>query len=345
MNLVTGGGGFIGGHIVRLLLEEGARVRVLDLEPPLDLPAAVETVRGTVTDREVVDRVMAGVQRVFHVAGNPRLWDRDKRVFEEVHRRGTRTVLAAAAAAGVARIVHTSSATVLLAVPPGVATDVPAPPEASHARLPGAYVRSKLAAEQEVREAVGRGVPVVTVRPTLPVGPGDRHRTPPTRMLVDFLAGRNPAFLESELNLIDVRDVARGHILAAERGTSGRAYLLGNQTFRLSELLALLERLTGARMPDRRVPYALALAAAGVSELVADFVSGRPPTAPLAGVRLAHRLRLHDPCAGAVALGLPLTPIETALSDAIAWLIAEGHVDAAWLPERGPAGARRAERA
>lgn len=330
MHLVTGGAGFIGRHLVRLLLERGEAVRVLDTALEPELPPGVEVIRGSVTDKCTVRRAMNGVRFVFHVAGNPHLWTLHKVNFDEVNREGTRVVMAAAHQAGVERVVHTSSG-VLFANGHARHCYTAALPEA-HDTLPGAYAQSKLSAERESLAAVARGLPVVIVRPTLLIGPEDRNLTPPTRMLLDFLAGRTPAFIDTELNLIDVRDVARGLWAAAEQGQPGHSYGLGNATLRLGTLLGLLEAMTGVKMPRRRVPYGIALAAACVSELIADHISRRAPMAPLAGVRLARQLRYPDMSECAALLGLQLTPIRTALTDAIAWLVASGRLSARDLP-------------
>jgi dihydroflavonol-4-reductase len=330
MHLVTGGAGFIGRHLVRLLLDRGEAVRVLDnaLEPRL--PTAVEVIRGSVTDASTVRQAMSGVRFVFHAAGNPHLWAARKADFDEINHEGTRVVLAAAQQAGVERVVHTSSG-VLFANGQVKRCYTIGPPTLGDT-LPGAYARSKLSAERESLAAVARGLPVVIVRPTLIIGPDDRNVTPPTRMLLDLLSGRTPAFLDVELNLIDVRDVARGLWAAAERGQPGHSYALGNTTLRLGALLELLEAMTGVRMPRRRVPYGVALAAAYLTEIIADHISRREPMAPLAGVRLARRLRYPDMNECAALLGLQLTPIRTALGDAIAWFVSSGRLSAQDLP-------------
>jgi dihydroflavonol-4-reductase len=303
---------------------------VLDTAPEPGLPPQVELIRGSVTNASAVRQAMSGVRFVFHVAGNPQLWAARKADFDAVNHEGTRVVLDAARQAGVERVVHTSSG-VLFAdgyLKTCHTVGLPGP----GADPPGAYARSKLAAEREALAAHAWGLPVVIVRPTLPIGPDDRNLTPPTRMLLDFLADKTPAFLDIELNLIDVRDVARGLWAAAEHGQPGHGYALGNATLQLGALLGLLEGMTGVRMPRRRVPYGLALTAAWVSELIADRISRREPRAPLAGVQLARRLRYPDMGACAGLLGLELTPIETALADTITWLVATGRLPARTLP-------------
>ncbi|MDP6804835.1 MAG: NAD-dependent dehydratase, partial [Rhodospirillales bacterium] len=192
--------------------------------------------------------------------------------------------------------------------------------------VPGPYCRSKFLAEQKALEAAKRGLPVVVVNPTLPVGPGDRFLTPPTRMLVLFLNGDTPAYLDFDFNMIDVRVAALGHILAAERGRIGERYILGGENLRLATLLDMLEELSGLPMPQFRIPYWIAFAFAGVSELVADRVTHRYPAAPVNGVRLARTPTVFDSSKAASKLGLPIHGIHQALADAIAWLADNGHL-------------------
>lgn len=336
--LVTGGNGFIGEHLVRMLVAAGATgatgeaVRVLDIAPPAPDAPAAEYIEGSILDPETVARAMTGVRRVWHLAANPDLWAPRKASFMDVNLTGTRNVLAAAAAAGVERLVHTSTESILKGRSGGDGRPRDETVEMSGADMPGPYCRSKFLAEQAALAAARDGLPVIVVNPTLPVGPGDRRLTPPTRMLLRFLNGAGPAYMDFSFNMIDVRDVARGHILAMERGVPGERYILGNENLRCSELLALLHDITGLSMPGLRVPGAVALVWAAVSELVADHITHRPPAAPLTGVRLARTPMIFD-CSRAVReLGLPQTPLRRALVDAIAWF------DETGLLLRRPAG-------
>lgn len=307
LDLVTGGAGFIGRHLVDSLRARGRAVRVLDRSDPGDLPAEVELVRGSITDADTVARAVAGAERVFHVAGNPELWARSPDSFDDTNRAGAECVFEEAAKAGVARLVLTSTHAIQVRGP-----------------MPGPYTRAKQAAERAALARAARGEPVVVVRPTMPVGPGDRNLTPPTRMLLDFLNGRHPAYLEFETNLIDVREVAEGHVLAAERGKPGVAYVLGRHNLMMSALLGELRRLTGLPMARLRVPYPLALLSALVSEAIAGL-TGAPPAGSVEAVRLASALLpvADDPAA---ALALPAWPLETALRDSIRWLDRAGHL-------------------
>ena len=317
-DLVTGGAGFIGGRLVERLLRDGGAVRVLDLDGRSELPPGVERIVGSASDRETLRRAMEGVRRVFHVAGNPRLWARRTAEFAAANVETTAAVLDEAERAGVERIVATSTAAILFEPPRGGR-------ELTLDDMPGAYARSKFLAERVALDAAGRGVPVVVLNPCLPLGAGDRNVTPPTRMLLDFVNGAVPAYLDFELRAIDAGDLAEAYVVAAERGAVGGRYFLGGPPIPMSALLAMLERLTGLEMPRRRVPFALACAAAAVSEC-ASRVTGRPPQAPLEGVRMARRPAAPGALATAADLGLELRPLEETLADALAWLDGQGLV-------------------
>jgi dihydroflavonol-4-reductase len=335
--LVTGGAGFIGTHLVEQLLGRGDEVRVLDLVPPPWPRTESEFVSGSVTDPEAVRRAMHGVSRVFHLAGKAGLWAADRTDHYGVNRDGTRNVLEAAEEAGVARLVHCSSE-VTLKSRYGPERDAPIDEavQPGEEAMCGDYCRAKWQAEQEALAAARRGLPVVVVNPAAPVGPGDRNLTPPSRMLLGYLNGRYPAYLDSALNLVDVRDVALGHIRADEVGRTGERYLLGNANLRLDELLRLLNELTGLPMPRRRIPYRLAYLASVIQELWADHVSGRPPSAPLSGLRLARTSLFLDNRKAREELGLAFRPLRDSLTDAIQWFECQG------LLERRPVWRGRA---
>lgn len=321
---MTGGGGFIGAHLVRLLLAQGERVKVLELDE-VPVPTGAEIVRGSVDDSVVVRQAMQGVQKVYHLAAYTHLWAPDKRIFRQTNYDGTCTVLREAARAEVEVVVHTSTEAVLTGHKDWDQQD-----EASIMQrlrvMPGLYCHSKLLAEQAALEASRNGLAVVVVSPSLPIGPGDWGLTPPTRMIMNFLNQEVPAYLDCWLNLVDVRDVAQGHISAAERGRSGTRYLLGHENLLLSQLLQMIEEITGLAMPTRKVPYWLALAAGAVQEWIADYVTGTPPMAPLAGVRLAGRQARFASDQAVHELGLRQSPVRQALIDEIAWLVEKGHV-------------------
>lgn len=326
--LVTGGCGFIGRHLVGQLKARGEAVRVLDLGPFEDLPDGVETFQGSVTDPAVVRRAVEGTDTVYHLAAYPHLWARSRKVFEEVNVTGTRVVLAAAREAGDARLVHGSSLTVLMTRKDlGREARIDETLETRLEDMLGPYCRSKYLAEQAALAAAADGLPVVVALPTLPVGPGDRNLTPPTRMICDFVNGRAPAYLECRLNLIDVRDIAAGLIAAADRGRVGERYIIGNENIKLSETLDLLSEVTGLPINKaRRIPYGVARAAAWLDETLADLVTHRPPRAPMTGVGLAGVPAIFDSTKARRELGLPQSPIREALRDQLLWMHERGWI-------------------
>ena len=322
INLVTGGCGFLGRHLVRALCERGEPVRILDPAPAEDLPAVVEVVRGSVLERAALDAALMDVGRVYHLAGIAKLWTRDKSDFVRINADGTASLLHAAAARGVGRVVHCSTEAILMPRRrrTGALVDETSQPEL--ADMPGPYTRSKLLAEQAVQAAVAGGLDAVIVNPTVPIGPDDRNLTPPAAMLLMFLQGRSPAFLDCILNLVDVRDIATGFILAAERGRTGERYILGGENIALCDLLALMPQLSGRSMPRRSIPGWLALASATVAEAVADVVTGRSPAATREGVRLALRSGPLESGKARRELGYIPRTLQGALVDAMQWLAA-----------------------
>ena len=323
-DLVTGGAGFVGAHLVAALLARGRSVRVLDTADAAALPASVDRIRGSVTDRAAVDRAMVGVERVFHLAANPQLWAPRPDDFLAVNHRGTEIVLAAARRVGVARVVHTSSGAVLTG--PNRCRMIDETVMLKEPDLAGPYALSKWRAERAALTAAADGLPVLVVNPTLPVGPEDRAPTPPMRLILDLLNGEVPAYLDCYLNVIDVRDAAEGHILAAEHGRPGERYVLGGANLRLGELLTRIAELTGLVMPTRRVPGAVALATAKAAEAVARRVTGKPPQATVTGVRLALWSAPMSNAKAVSDLGLQVRPVRETLAETIAWAQAEGLV-------------------
>jgi dihydroflavonol-4-reductase len=317
IDLVTGGSGFIGRHVVAALRARGAGVRILDLAPPDDLAADVEFAPGSILDPECLDAAMANVRRVYHLAGIAKLWSRNRSDFDRINTGGTAMVLRAAAAHRVERVVHCSTEAILLPTRRGAGALIDETVRPDLADMPGPYTRSKLAAEQSVLAAVQGGLDALIVNPTVPIGPGDRNLTPPAAMLSMFLNGQSPAYLDCVLNLVDVRDVAAGMVLAAERGRSGERYILGGENVALKELLTLLEQISGRPMPKHAVPGWLALLSAAVAEWAADLVTGRTPAATREGVRLALRSGPFDSRKARAVLGYAPRPLHDALSDAV----------------------------
>ncbi|MEA1833619.1 NAD-dependent epimerase/dehydratase family protein [Methylobacterium durans] len=319
--LVTGGCGFIGRHVVEALVRGGARVRVLDVGDPAGLPAGVEIHRASILDAARLAEAMRGAAIVHHVAGISHFWTRRRADLAQVNARGTAMVLEAAAAARVRRVVHCSSATVLRTA--GIGAGAPLHDLAEVETMPGPYTRSKREAEATALAAAEAGLDVVIASPTVPIGARDANRTPPAAMLAQFLDGGAPAFLDCTLNLVGVRDVAAGMLLAAEHGRRGARYVLDGEDVRLSDLLGRLERLSGRRMPRLALPGAAARAVAALAEWTADHVTGRPPVATREGVRLAlGEARVGDSKARD-ELGYRPAPIDGPLAEAVRWLMAE----------------------
>ncbi|MGD9695000.1 MAG: hopanoid-associated sugar epimerase [Thermoleophilia bacterium] len=317
--MVTGATGFVGGHVAADLLADGWAVRALvrpeSMASPT-LPPGCEPMEGDMRDAGAVERATRGADAVFHVAARYSLARRRAELVERSNVDGTRNVLAAARAADVP-VVHTSSvATVGLPADgtPGD-EDTPLPP----AQVIGAYKRSKVESERLALRAAAEGQHVVVVNPTAPVGPGDHVPTPTGRIIADFLAGRMPAYVDTGLNLVDVRDVSRGHVLALERGASGRRYILGNENLTLREILTVLAGLAGRRAPRVRLPHAVAIAVAAVDEIVEGRLLRREPLAPLDGALMARKRMFVDGSRAVRELGLPQSPVRDALADAVEW--------------------------
>ncbi|MEM7041759.1 MAG: NAD-dependent epimerase/dehydratase family protein [Pseudomonadota bacterium] len=326
VSLVTGGNGFIGQHLVDRLTADGDTVRVLDIEPPAKRHAKVEYVEGSVTDANAVREAIDGVHHLYHIAAIPHLWIPNPALFQNVNVAGTEIVFEEAARAQVARVVHTSSATVLIERRGDHApTTLNEEHRTREQDLAGHYARSKWRAENVARSYADR-LEVVIVMPTLPLGPGDRHLTPPSRMLRDFVSGTNRAYADCILNIVDVRDVAAGHHLACRSGRSGERYLLNSHSLTMASFLECLEGVTDRPMPKWKVPGGLALAASAVLELWSNLVSRQAPVAPLAGTRMSRRPITFDSAKAERELGLPSRPLVDTLTDAVAWLGREGHL-------------------
>jgi dihydroflavonol-4-reductase len=331
---VTGASGFIGANLVHELLAEGHRVKVL-LRPGSDnrglSGAQFERVEGDVSDRERLNAALRGCDWCFHVAASYHLWLRDYRPMYAANVDGTRNVIEAAAAAGCRRIVYTSTVGCIGLPEPkegGVTpTDESAP--VSEKQMNNPYKRSKWQAEQVALELGKRGLPVVIVNPSAPVGPRDVRPTPTGKVIVDYLNRAMPAYLNTGLNWVHVQDVASGHILAAEKGRLGERYILANAqgNWTMKQAFSVLEEVTGVPAPKVRIPYAVALGAAHLDEAVSRF-TGRAPRAPLAGVRMARHKMWFNPAKAIGELGLPQTPPRQALVDAVQWFRENGYVAA-----------------
>jgi dihydroflavonol-4-reductase len=329
---VTGASGFVGSNLVHALGARGHRVKAL-LRPDVDerslRGAKYERVTGTLQDQKLLESALAGCDWCFHAAASYQLWMRDYAPMYQTNVAGTRNILEAAGRAGCSRIVYTSTVG-CIGLPKGengtfTPTDETA--LASEAQMTNDYKRSKWQAEQIAASLAQKGLPIVIVNPSAPVGPGDGRPTPTGQVIVDFLNRKIPAYLETGLNWVDVRDVAIGHILAAEKGRIGHRYILGNAdgNWTMQATLATLQELTGVPAPKMKVPYWVAYRAAEVNEMI-SALTGKPPRAPMAGVRMAKYKMWFTPAKAIRELGLPQTPPKKAFADAIEWFRANGYV-------------------
>jgi dihydroflavonol-4-reductase len=325
ISLVTGASGFVGSHVARMLVDRGEKVRVL-VRPQSNLIALegvpVEKVNGDLRDPKSLGPAVEGVDRVFHVAADYRLGVTDPQEIYDSNVTGTRNLLEASSRAGVQRIIVTSSVATI-AVDRGSTL----PNEKTETRLEemiGHYKRSKFLAEKEALRAAHEGMPVVVVNPTTPVGPGDWKPTPTGRIIVDFLNGRIPAYVDTGLNWVPVEDVALGHWTAAERGQVGERYILGGRNMLLKEVLDILARISGRPSPRVRLPHAVAMAA-GYADKVFSIILNRQPRIPLEGVRMARHKMYVDCSKAAAELGFKAGPVEAALERAVAWYEQNGY--------------------
>lgn len=320
--LVTGASGFIGWHVARKLLERGERVRAL-VRPTSKLRELdVEVVTGDLRDAGSLKRAASGCGMVYHVAADYRLWAKNENELYRSNVEGTRNLLAAARDAGVERVVYTSTVGCI-----GVPRDALGT-EAVEVRLEdmtGVYKRSKFQAEQVALEFAQSGLPVVIVNPTAPVGDRDFKPTPTGKIVLDFLKGAMPAFIDTGLNLADVEDTAQGHILAGEHGRSGERYILGCENLTLQQILARLAEVTGGTAPRWRIPYALAYAAGAASTGWANL-SGQEPRVPLDAVKMARKKVFVSSDKAKQELGYNPGAVDGALKRAVEWFRANGYV-------------------
>lgn len=324
--LVTGATGFVGSHVARRLVVSGESVRALarpgSRRSALD-GVAVEWAEGDLRDEASLDRALVGVHRVYHVAADYRLWARHPREIYDSNVTGTRNLLAASLRARVERFTYTSTVATIAVPREGALPDETN--RASVDEMIGNYKRSKLLAEQEVLRAAHEGLPAVIVNPTTPVGPGDWKPTPTGRIILDFLRGRMPAYVDTGLNFVAVEDVADGHVLAAGKGKIGERYLLGGRNMTLKELLDALASITGLDAPTRRVPHTVALIAAYAATGF-SCITGREPRIPVEGVRIArHNMFVNDEKAR-TELGYCPGAVEAALERAVRWYVQNGYV-------------------
>jgi dihydroflavonol-4-reductase len=331
ITLVTGATGFLGSHVARLLLERGDHVRVLarpSSSPRLldALPQErLERVAGDLRDAASLERAAAGAAAIYHVAADYRLWARDPNEILESNLAGTRNLLQAARRAGVERFVYTSTVATVAVERPGSLPDENT--KTSVDEMIGQYKRSKWFAEREALSAAADGLPLVIVNPTTPVGPGDVKPTPTGQIIVDFLSGRMPAYVDTGLNFVPVEDAAAGHLLAAERGKIGERYILGAENLTLKSMLDMLSAASGRPAPRVRLPHAFAMAA-GYADAAISRVTGREPRIPLDGVRMARHSMFVNTDKARRELGFAPGSVAAALARAVRWYQENGYVAA-----------------
>lgn len=323
--LVTGAAGFLGSHLTRQLVAAGHDVRVL-LRPSSQNRAisdlSLQYVTGDLRDPASLDRALAGVKRVFHVAADYRLWARKSREIYDSNVGGTKNLIEASQRAAVDQFIYTSTVAT-------IAVDrSEMPNERTESRLEemiGHYKRSKWLAEREVLDAAKSGFPAIVAMPTTPVGPGDWKPTPTGKIVLDFLNGNMPGYVETGLNFVAVEDCAAGHLLVAEKGKVGERYLLGSENLSLKQFLDALSQLTGLPAPKLRIPHGLALGVA-YAETAFSRLLGRAPQIPVEGVKIARHLMFVDCSRASRELGFRAQPVAAALDRAVRWYEANEYV-------------------
>jgi dihydroflavonol-4-reductase len=323
---VTGATGFVGSHVAGVLAEQGADLRLLvrSSSDPRNIEGLrADRVTGDLRDPVSIERAMAGCDVVFHVAADYRLWVRDPEQMYRANVEGTRAVLEAARNNHVRRVVYTSSVATMGFTSNGHPADEDSP--VSLGGMIGHYKRSKFMAEEVALEAGRGGMGVVVVNPSTPVGEQDVKPTPTGRIVVDFLKKKFPAYVDTGLNLVDVRECARGHVAALEKGRSGERYILGGENLTLKQILDKLASITGLPSPSLRVPYLLALATGVVDEVVTGRILGREPRATIDAVRMGRK-KMFVSCEKAEReLGWKVVPVDDALRRAAEWFRANGY--------------------
>ncbi len=325
--LVTGATGFIGFHVAKTIKEQSLDVRTLvretsNVEPLESL--GIELISGDLRDYPSVLRAMAGCRQVYHVAADYRLWVPDPKIMYDINVTGTQNIMRGALELGVDKVVYTSTVGVWSGSTTGQPIDEKTP--STFAEMVGHYKQSKFVAENEVLQFIKKGLPAVIVNPSTPIGPMDRKPTPTGKMIVDFLNGRIPAYLDSGLNFVDVEDVALGHWLASRYGRIGQKYILGHKNMTLKEIFETLAQITGQKPPRIRLPYRPVLLAAHINEVVSKWITHRHPKIPVTGVKMAGKYMFFDSSKAVHELKMPQSAVENAMQKATQWFVRNGYV-------------------
>jgi dihydroflavonol-4-reductase len=330
LTFVTGATGFIGSHVVRLLLQKGKRVRILVRNSSLKKNIeglGCEVVIGDLRDSMSLPRCIQGCRKVYHIAADYRLWAKNPQDIYDTNVGGTRNLLSACCEAGIEKVVYTSTVGTIGMRRDGLPADEDSP--VSLDDMIGHYKRSKFMAEQVAHEFAASGLPLIIVNPTTPVGAGDIKPTPTGKIILDFLRGRLPAYVDTGLNIVSVEDVAFGHILAEERGRIGERYILGGENFSLQAILHSLAHHCGRKMPAVQIPWILALLFVSVDNLVMSAILGREPFNPLEGVYMARYKMYVSSEKARRELEFNPRPADQALREALEYFRHEWHADSA----------------
>jgi dihydroflavonol-4-reductase len=326
---VTGATGFVGSHVARALAERGADLRLLVRPTSRTENIAhlrAEIAQGDLRDPGSLKNAMTGCEFVFHVAADYRLWVRDPEEMYRANVEGTRSIIEAAQKSGVRRVVYCSSVATMGFTTDGRVADETSP--VSLEEMVGHYKRSKFMAERLALEAGRGGANVVVVNPTTPIGEGDIKPTPTGRIILDFLKRKFPAYVDTGLNLADVREVARGHLLAMEKAVPGERYILGGENLTLKQILDKLAALTGLPSPTTKVPHAVAMGFAALDQFFTGTVRGKEPRATIDAVKMGRKKMFASSAKAERDLGYKTVPVEDALTRAIHWFQAHGYVEA-----------------
>ena len=325
---ITGATGFVGSHVANLAAEQGADLRLLSRPNSnrANLPQAAEVVEGDLRNPQAFAPALQGCDAVIHVAADYRLWVPDPAEMYKANVEGTRELLRLAREAGVPRVVYTSSVATMGFKRDGTVVDESTP--VSQADMIGHYKRSKWQAEQVAIDAARGGQQVIVLNPTTPIGASDTKPTPTGRIVVDFLNRNFPAYVETGLNLVDVREIARMHIAALEVGTPGERYILGGENLTLKQILDRLGELTGLPSPRMKVPHAVAMAFAWFDETITGKLRGKEPRATVEAVRMGKKMMFANSARAERELGFQVLPVEEALHEACRWFVANGYAPA-----------------